>query len=195
MLFIKLTRGLAYRAHSETSSLFRDYGFLEPFPHLWSFDDLNGKRHRIVLLEPAGPVLLLHVHEDYDMRPGNSYLSSKVADALALLDATSREELLSSLDAAEWLLDAQPTTAEEDELLAEGATGNVLRAIQYRIAVKHDLARIAGYLELRVRDESEYRWEHHNDGDEQGQEPGKDGREHGRGHGREHGEDDGRDEL
>ncbi len=67
------------------------------------------------------------------------------------------------------LLDAQPTTAEEDELLAQGATGNVLTAIKYRIAVKHDLASIAGYLELRVRDESDYRWEHRHDEDSEPQ--------------------------
>ena len=145
--------------------MFRDYGFLEDYPHLWSFDDADGKRHRLVLLEPTGPVLLLHVHDDYDMTPGNSYLSNKVEDALQLLAATSGQELLSSLEAAEWLLDAQPTTAEEDELLAQGATGNVLRAIKYRIAVKHDLARIAGYLELRVREKSDYRWEHRHDDD------------------------------
>jgi hypothetical protein len=105
------------------------------------------------------------------MTPGNSYLSNKVEGALQLLAVTSREELLSSLETAEWLLDAQPTTAEEDELLTQGATGNVLRAIEYRIAVKHDLARIAGYLELRVREVSDYRWEHRHDqdGEPQGQ--------------------------
>jgi hypothetical protein len=122
------------------------------------------------------------------MAPGESYLSNKVEDALQLLAATSREELLSSLEAAEWLLDAQPTTAEEDELLAQGATGNVLRAIKYRIAVKHDLARIAGYLELRVRAERNYRWEHRHDDDG---EPQGQGGEPDRGQG----EDGARDEL
>jgi hypothetical protein len=121
------------------------------------------------------------------MAPG-AYLSNQVEDALQLLAATSLQELLSSLEAAKWLLDAQPTTAEDEELLAQGATGNVLRVIKYRIAVMHDLACIASYLKLRVRAESDYRWKHRHDDD--GEEEGEGG-ELDRGQG----EDGARNEL
>ncbi len=107
-----------------------------------------------------GPVLLHHVHSEFDLAPGNSFLEEKVAATWSLLDKTSDEELRSSLEAAEWMLDSQPTTAEEDVLLAEGASGNVLRAIRYRIVLKNDLATIAAFLEARVRSEDDFRWPH-----------------------------------
>jgi hypothetical protein len=61
-----------------------------------------------------------------------------------------------------------------------GDARKVLRTIQYRIAVKRDLARIEAYLELRVRAESDYRWN-----DYQGA-PQRQGGERNREHG-EHG--------
>ncbi len=127
---------------------------------MWSFEDADDKAHRLVVLQPDGPVVLHHLHPELDLAPGSSFLRDKIAETWSLLDRTSDDELRSSLEAAEWLLDAQPTTAEEDELLAEGASGNVLRAIRYRIAFKNDLATIATFLEVRVRSESDYRWPH-----------------------------------
>ncbi len=141
--------------------MFRGYGFVEPYPHLWSFEDAEEKEYRVALFAPgAGPVLLHHVHGNFSLEPRTSSLLDKVNSAWDLLDATSDEDLRATLAATERLLDAQPTILEEDHVLALGAEGNRLRAIKYRIAFKQDLVTIATLLEELVRDKSEFRWPH-----------------------------------
>ncbi len=141
--------------------MFRGYGFVEPYPHLWSFEGADEKEYRVALFaQGVGPVLLHHVHGNFSLEPRWSSLVDKVNGAWGLLDETSDEDLRATLAATERLLDAQPTSLDEDLVLAVGAEGNRLRAIKYRIVFKQDLITIATFLEELVRSESEFRWPH-----------------------------------
>lgn len=143
--------------HTSSSDLFRDYGFIEPWPRVWTYAGPGGRVSKFTLLGAEGPVVLDAEQGAVDLSPERSTLAEKVAQAHAALAPIRGVQLLVIAHGMEFALGRLPTSIEEDERLVVTATGNRQRAIRYRIAYKQSLRAAMQFLRRAAEERTQGR--------------------------------------
>jgi hypothetical protein len=138
--------------HSSSSDIFRDYGFIEPWPRVWKYALPSGQQQEFALLSAEGPVVLVGEQGAPDLAPGRSTLAEKTEQALVALAAMPGVQLLSIAQGMEIALGQLPTRIEQDKRLVVTATGERRRAILYRMAYKQSLIAAMQFLQRYAGD-------------------------------------------
>lgn len=137
--------------HSSSSDIFRDYGFIEPWPRVWKFAMPGGQQQEFALLSAEGPLVLVGEQGAPDLSPRLSTRAEKSAQALEALQRIPGKRLLAIAQGMQTFLDQLPTRLEEDERLLATAAGERKRAILYRMAYKQSLIAASQFLLRKVK--------------------------------------------
>ena len=161
----------------ESSQMYRDYGFIEAWPRLWSWKDASTQDNHVFALFPEG-VAAIHPSMDFLKQiwsaPSRSALEWQNAASQYTQTEVTPEALLRFTSAANALLEGLPTTLDEDEEIlskkeaqrsslsaAADSTAEVLpleddiiAAIRYRIEFKRDVSTALHFTEQILKGES-----------------------------------------